>query len=181
LIRSMLFYSAIVSGITLVLAVAWPAVYNARALLRLRARPRYSKSKALLAEREQAIFQSLRNMVSPALDVFPNVRLYDLLDLVGGNEDRDQELARRIRATSVDFVLCDAVTSRPMFVVALPHGSADDPKARTEERFLTSILEAAGLPLLPFASPSEPSSPLDETETFQKTLATYLRAASHAA
>lgn len=177
----MLFYSAIASGITLVAALAWPTACKARALLRRRARPRYRKSKALLAEREQAIFQSLRSMVSPALDVFPNVRLYDLLDLDGGNEDRDQELARRIRATSVDFVLCDAVTSRPMFVVALPHGSADDPQARTQERFLAGILEAAGLPLLPFASPSETTEPLDQAETFQQTLATYLRAAAHAA
>ena len=178
--HAVLIFLAVASGLTMLVALSWPTARKYRRLMRRSFRPRYRKTKALHGEVEREIHQALRDMVGPALDVFPRVRLYDLLELSGGSEERNEELARRVRGTSVDFVICDATTAKPMLVVALRNASKQDTEAQEHNRFIERTLDAAGLPLLPISRQS-PTSGLQLAETVQQSLSTYIRKTSHAA
>ena len=171
---------AVASGVTMVVSLSWPALRKYRRLMRRSFRPRYRKTKALLDDVQRQIYQALQGMVGPGLHVFPSVRLCELLDLVGGSESRNPDVAMRICSIGVDFVVCDAKTSRPMLVVELRSPSEGDEEARDRDEFVDQILSAAGLPLLPI-SRQAPNSSLQLAETVQQSLSAYIKKKSHAA
>ena len=178
---AVLIFLAVGSGVTMVVSLSWPALRKYRRLMRRSFRPRYRKTKALLDDVQREIFQALQGMVGPGLHVFPSVRLCELLDLVGGSERRNPDVAMRLCSIGVDFVVCDVKTFRPMLVVELRSSADDDDEeARRRDEFVDRILSAAGLPLLPI-SRQAPSSSLQLAETVQQSLSAYIQKKSHAA
>ena len=178
--HGVLIFLAIGSGVTMIFALSWPTLRKYRRLMRRSFMPRYRKAKTLFDDVQRETFQSLQTMVGPTLHVFPCVQLSELLDLIGGSEHRNAEVAMRIRSTSVDFVVCDAKTSRPMLVVELRDTSEANDEERHRDEFVDRILDSAGLPLLPI-SRQAPSSSLQLAETVQQSLSAYIQKASSAA
>jgi len=149
-------------------------------LTRFRDRPRYRKTSTFLTEVERDMLKALQDMVGSGLKVYPNVRLYDLLELAGGREETNTDLAVRLRCEVVDFVVCDARTSAPTLVVELRNTS--DETADTIERndFVEWILSTASLPLL-LISRESPQSIVQLAQVVQSSLSEYIRKSSAAA
>jgi len=178
--KTALLFLIAASGIAFLVAISWPTLRKCGPLIRQSFKPRYRKTDAMLDEVHRELFQSLQAMVGPALHVFPCVQLSELLDLVGGNESRDAELAIRIRSTSVDFVLCDAKTTKPMLVVEARNTYDESDETRQRDQFIDQMLNDARLPLLPI-SRQTPTSNLQLAETVQQSLNAYIQKASSAA
>lgn len=171
---------AVVSGATLITALAWPSWRKYKRLARYRGRPRYRKTAALLTASERSMVKSLQEMVGSGMKVYPNVRLFDLLELAGGREENNGPLAARVRSEVVDFVVCDAATTTPTLVVEMRR--AEEPSADIRDRndFVDWILQSAGLPLLPI-SQAGPKSTLQLAESVQASLSAFIEKSSAAA
>jgi hypothetical protein len=164
---------ALTSAITLVVALAWPSLRKYRRLTRLRGRPRYRKTACFLDAVERDMLSALQEMVGPALAVYPNVRLVDLLELAGGEEQNNLELAQRLRCEIVDYAVFDRHTSVPMLVVDLRNPTEEDVDMLDRQRFIEYVLGQARLPILPISRVS-PRSSLQLAETLQSSLNDYI-------
>lgn len=171
---------AVVSGLTMIASLAWPMTRKYRRLMRMSSQPRYRKAATFLTELEREMLSNLQDMVGPGLSVFPNVRLFEFLDLASGNEERNPGLAARLRSETVDFLVCDRRTTMPMLVVEMRNPSASDDETRSRDDLVDHMLESAGLPLLPISRES-PRSKLQLAETVQGSLSAYISKASQAA
>lgn len=170
---SLLIGIVVASGLTMIVSLAWPLIRKYQRLVRLGTRPRYRKTAAFLCDAERDMLAALQDMVGNALRVYPKVRLYDLLMLSSGHEERNPELVQRLQSQRVDFVVCDSRTSAPMLVVELcptaNHGEAD----AEQEQFLSFILESAGLPLLPISRDLSQSR-IQLAEAMQQSVSAYI-------
>lgn len=171
---------AIISALVMVAAITWPATRKYRRLVRMSSQPRYAKTGAFMTELEREMYANLQDMVGPGLAVFPNVRLYDILDLSSGNEERNTALASRIRSEVVDFLVCDRRSTMPMLVVEMRNLADTDEETTQRNDLVDRLLESAGLPLLPISRES-PRSKLQLAEHVQGSLASYITKASQAA
>ncbi len=178
-VKTALIILAVVSGMTLIGSLGWPQIRKIRRLSRLRSRPRYRKAAAFLSDVERDMLKALKDMVGAGLIVYPNVRLYDLLELAGGSEENNLELAARLRSEIVDFAVCDARSSAPMLVVEMRGGEKND-DILERNRFVEGVLASAGLPVLPISKQS-PHTSLELAEAVHTSLSDYIRKASAAA
>ncbi len=74
------------------------------------------------------------------------VRLEDIFFVVG-KQDR-MRYQNRINQKHVDFLICDAVTMKPMFDIELDDSSHVRQKRRFRDAFVEDVFRAAGFPLL---------------------------------
>lgn len=87
----------------------------------------------------------------PVLAIFPSVRLAEVIEVTlsrSADRSRWQTAQNRIDRKQLDFVLCDAGTTRPRLVIEYDdrtHGRSD---RRSRDEFLDNACAAAGLPIL---------------------------------
>ncbi len=132
----------------LVLAVASGAVLLVVALLSLRDGPLpYERRRMLLSPPEVNFLRTLQTAVREDWIVFSMVRLSDVLQ-VRPRTRQQQTWHSRIQAKHIDFVLCDQETLEVKLAIELDDASQRRAERTKRDRFVSTALAAAGLPLL---------------------------------
>ena len=129
----------IVVGVTLILLSVAVVFTKKESTPAVNEEYRYATKKSLMSEVERALYYRL--LTYKIGEVFPQVSLVSIVDKLTAQSYRN-ELFR-----TVDFVVCDARTNKPVLVIELNDAShnRDDRKLRDEK--VRCILERARLPL----------------------------------
>jgi very-short-patch-repair endonuclease len=101
----------------------------------------------LLTRVEQDFFIVLQQAIPTGWQLFPQVRLANLVD-VAPHARRSYTHFNRIAAKCVDFVLCDGATLTPRLVIELDDASHQRPDRQQRDAFVDAVLQAARLPIL---------------------------------
>ncbi|HZL91793.1 MAG TPA: DUF2726 domain-containing protein [Pirellulaceae bacterium] len=132
----------------LVLACAIGAVVLVVALVSLRDGPLpYERRGVLLSPPEINFLRSLRSAVREDWIVFSMVRLSDVVK-VRSKVAQSQLWQNRIASKHIDFVLCDQETLEVQLAIELDDHRQRRPERTRRDRFVSTALAAAGLPLL---------------------------------
>lgn len=102
----------------------------------------YRLDPYLLSKAEFSFYHVLRQIPGDKYDVYPKVRLADIVKVQGG---RDYQSAfNRIASKHVDFVICDT-TSKVLMVVELDDSTHRQTRAQQSDQFKDGLFEAVGL------------------------------------
>jgi hypothetical protein len=107
----------------------------------------FRKKDYLLTQAERSFYEVLRQSVGSEFQIFPKVRLVDILWLPQGTPNRQASL-NRVISKHVDFVLCNQSALAPLLAIELDDASHAASTRKTRDALVESILEDAGLPLL---------------------------------
>src|SRR5690606_8722626 len=102
-----------------------------------------------MTDTEWRFYERLTQIAGDRYYVFPQIHLSSLLK----NETRGKyyKLAfQRINRRSVDFVLCDLKTRKPVYAVELDDWSHDLAKRKARDEIVQEMLDQAGIPLVRF-------------------------------
>jgi hypothetical protein len=138
----------LVNNWQLVLACAVGAVVLVVAFVSLRDGPLpYERRALLLSPPEINFLRSLQSAVREDWLVFSMVRLSDVLK-VRPKTAQTQLWQNRIQSKHIDFVLCDYETLEVKLAIELDNPDQRRPERTRRDRFVSTALAAAGLPLL---------------------------------
>ncbi len=106
-------------------------------------------NKFFVSPTEGHFFRLLRNSVGPRGHVLAQVSLGRLLYLPGGNANNPGRASwsNKVARKSVDFVVCDATTLRPLCAVELDDATHGRAARQQRDAEVEQLLAAAGLPL----------------------------------
>jgi hypothetical protein len=107
----------------------------------------YEKKATILTNAEKSFYGVLRLAADNRYHIFVQVNLSSLLKVRKGTNAR-QSYSNRIRAKSVDFVLCDPIKLAPLLAIELDDKSHNKPERQERDTFVESACEAAGIPIL---------------------------------
>ena len=99
-----------------------------------------------LSPAEASLFRLLSSHLHGRANVFPKVRLADVFFVARPNENRG--FINRVSQRHVDFLICDAVSLRPIAGIELDDASHGRPDRQESDRFLNSVFSSAGVPLV---------------------------------
>ena len=110
---------------------------------------RYRARNFLVSKPEHEFFDVLVSSVGERYYVFPQIHLATILDhkIVGQNW---KGAFRHIDEKSVDFVLCDKLSLKPLLAIELDDRSHEYKNRKDRDKIVEGILKEAGLPLLRF-------------------------------
>lgn len=126
----------------------------------------YSRKNDIMTNAEWRFFERLNAVAAGKYHVFPQIHLSSLLK----NETKGKyyKLAfQRINRRSVDFVLCDIGTHKPVYAVELDDWSHDSAKRQARDGVVEEMLGQVGLPLVRFRN-VEKMSDEDITNKFRE-------------
>ena len=108
----------------------------------------YVKKNYLITKTERDFLQVLEKAVGGRADIFPNVRLWDILDV--STFDRKDKIIHenKIRAKHIDFTLCKKETHKILGCIELDDKTHFGKQAIKNDRLKNEAFEAAGLPLI---------------------------------
>jgi hypothetical protein len=112
--------------------------------------PEVRINKRFVTFAEADFFRVLRKVMGESAHVLAQVPIAQLLWFPGNNYSNPgrQEWRNRVAQRTVDFVICDFATLRPLVAIELDEPSHDAPDRQVRDRQVEAILKAAGLPLL---------------------------------
>jgi very-short-patch-repair endonuclease len=92
----------------------------------------------------------LQTVVEGRATIFCQVAMRQLLYLPGSNQSNPgrQSWQNRLGAKSIDFLLCDPKTLRPLLAIELDDATHAQARRQTRDEHVDALLEAAGLPFL---------------------------------
>ena len=119
----------------------------------------YSLRTSLLSENEMSFYRQLRIVVGEKYVIFAKVRLADIF-AVAKTSSYSQHLSdsNRIDTRHVDFVVCEAETLKPTFVVEVDDQTHNTPKRQKIDAFKNDLFSIYGLKLIRFPAKWEYSS-----------------------
>jgi len=109
----------------------------------------YSRKESVMTNAEWRFFERLNSVAAGKYHVFPQIHLSSLLK----NETRGKYYKlsyQRINRRSVDFILCDIETRRPVYSVELDDWSHDSAKRKARDSIVEGMLAQGGIPLVRF-------------------------------
>jgi very-short-patch-repair endonuclease len=109
----------------------------------------YVKKDYFLTKAEIDFFRVLEKALENKHYIFPQVRLSDLLFVKAKKEDY-YKYRNKIDRKSVDFVLAEKESLRPLLAIELDDSSHDSRKRKDRDNFVEKALEDTKLPLLRF-------------------------------
>ena len=109
---------------------------------------KYAPIRTLLTDAEQTFFAALRAATPPDVLICPQVRLANLIRPTARNARQHTYDFYRIQAKCVDFVLCDAQTTRSRLVIELDDASHQRADRKQRDDFVDAVLAQVGLPIL---------------------------------
>jgi hypothetical protein len=126
------------------------------AILRKRYQP-----KALLSDWERRALLAFRAQIPAGHYVCPQVRLAELVSIVV-DPRRFPEALNRVAGKSLDFVVIELATGRPVLAIELDDRSHQQRQRQDRDRFVNDLMEALNIPLRRFT----PSMTLDVSGHF---------------
>ena len=111
--------------------------------------PRVIVNKRFVTNAEADFFRLLCRVVGQRGYVLAQVSLRQLLWIPPNQEKATvQRWRNKVAAKTIDFVVCDPATLRPLVAIELDEPSHARPERQTRDDEVESILAAAGLPLV---------------------------------
>lgn len=104
----------------------------------------YTLNKALLSPAELSFYKALTSIMGTRVIVQYKVRLGDIFEPT----TREYIHRNRINQKHVDFLICDAETTRPIIGVELDDRTHQRQDRKDRDGFVDTVFEGAGLPLL---------------------------------
>jgi hypothetical protein len=109
----------------------------------------YEALPTLLTAAERSFFGVLQQVVPPNLSLFAKVRLADLVQPRSGlNASMRQSALNKICSKHVDFVLCDAATTKVVCVIELDDSSHHRSSRQARDSFVDAALQFAAIPIV---------------------------------
>ena len=107
-------------------------------------------NKRFVTEAEANFFRVLKSVVGQRGHVLAQVSLRQLLWFPPNQKDRAglQRWRNKVAQKSVDFVVCEPGTLRPLVVIELDEPSHATPQRQTRDEEVETILGAANLPFI---------------------------------
>lgn len=112
--------------------------------------PQVRVNKYFVSDAEADFFRVLTRVVAGRAHVLAQVSLRQLLWLPGSNQTNPGRSTwqNKIAAKSVDFLLCDGATLRPLLVIELDEPTHARPHRQGRDAEVEQLLQAAGLPFV---------------------------------
>lgn len=110
---------------------------------------RYASRSSILANpTELAFYQSLQKIVGTRFTIFCQINLGTLFFVTGKRDRESQALRNRIDRKTVDFLLCQPTTLKPLLAIELDGPSHSRPDRKARDEFVDRLFAQAGLPLV---------------------------------
>ena len=112
--------------------------------------PQVMISNRFVTAAEANFFRVLQRVVGLRGHVLAQVSLKQLLFLPGSNHSNPGRATwqNKINQRSVDFLVCDPATLKPLVVIELDEPTHARPERQTRDEEVEALLRAAGLPVL---------------------------------
>ena len=108
--------------------------------------PKVIVNKKFVSNAEADFFRVLQRVVGTRGHVLAQVSLRQLI-WFPPNQSGIQSWRNKVAAKSIDFVVCDVATLRPLVAIELDEPSHATPERQGRDEDVRTILEAAGLPI----------------------------------
>lgn len=109
----------------------------------------YARKDAVMTRAEAVFYDKLLGIAGDRYYIFPQIHLSSLL--INQTKGRYWKAAfQRINRTSVDYVLCDKQTMRPVYAVELDEATHDTAKRRARDEGVNRMFQSVNLPLVRF-------------------------------
>ena len=102
--------------------------------------------RKFLSDAEVNFFQILRSVVRDRGHIFVQVPLGHLLFAAGEDKSANWSKRNTYKQKTIDFLICDARTLRPLVAIELDDSSHGRAKRQTRDDMVHGLLESAGLP-----------------------------------
>ena len=138
--------------------------------------PKVQLNKYFVSDAEANFFRVLNRVVGDRRHVLAQVSLRQLLGFPGNSSANPgrQTWVNRVAQKTVDFVVCDAATLRPVVVIELDEPSHARAERQTRDEQVDTILQAAGIPVLRVLTTRN-----YDTRELEATVGPYLQGRNH--
>ena len=99
-----------------------------------------------LSNAELSFYKTLEQALGGQATISAKVNLADLFFVARPNEN--QGYRNKIDRKHVDFLICDSTTMKPLYGIELDDSSHSKQKRIERDKFVDSVFETAGLPLI---------------------------------
>lgn len=112
--------------------------------------PKVQVNRYFVSDAEAEFFRVLKRVVGDRGHVLAQVSLRQLVWFPGNNQSNPGRSSwqNKVAAKSLDFVVCDPSTLRPLVAIELDEPSHARPQRQTRDDEVETVLKAAGLELL---------------------------------
>jgi len=125
------------------------AVLNLLGLTPGRKGSNYTKRQSLLTAEELRFYNVLRDCINGKAEIFVQVRLADIFTVKKmGDKKEEHGHLNRIKAKSIDFVICDNQSLRFLFAIELDDKTHNRRSRQERDTFVNKLFEDNNLPLL---------------------------------
>lgn len=153
----MLSFTEIITNLTIGLLVGIVAglygwrITKERLYKQLDKRVRATKKASIATSSELQFYRKLLVITRDQFDIVPQAHLSVFLDEKTVNKESYWKWARgHLNAKSVDFLICDKQTLRPLFVIELDDSSHQEDERQERDKWLEELLQKAEMPLVRF-------------------------------
>ncbi len=109
----------------------------------------YARKDAVMTQAEAKFYNRLLSVAGDRYYIFPQIHLSSLL--TNQTKGRYWKAAfQRINRTSVDYVLCDKQTMRPVYAVELDDATHDAAKRHARDEGVNKMFKSVNMPLVRF-------------------------------
>ena len=108
----------------------------------------YVKKNNLITKTERDFLRVLIKAVDGRANIYPQVRLWDILKVSTSDNKNKLTHENKIRSKHIDFTLCDKKTLKILGCIELDDKSHNNEQAIKNDRLKDEAFKAAGLPLI---------------------------------
>lgn len=108
----------------------------------------YTKKSSLITKTERDFLCVLNEAVDGKANIYPQVRLWDILKVSALDRKNKRTHENRIRSKHIDFTLCDKKTFKILGCIELDDKTHNNDQAIKNDMLKDDAFKAAGLPLI---------------------------------
>jgi very-short-patch-repair endonuclease len=110
----------------------------------------YQAKQYFMTKSENDFFHMLNNVAGDRYFIFPQVHLSAILDEKIKNGQNWNAAFKHINGKSVDYILCDKQTSKPIYAVELDDYTHNYSNRQERDQEVERMFQSAGIPLVRF-------------------------------